>query len=276
VRAAKGDIVFFVDADVVICPDAIAQVVAAFRDPALAAIFGSYDDAPAAPDFLSQYKNLLHHYTHQTSNEEAATFWSGCGAIRRDVFTAIGGFNEGYSRPAIEDIELGYRLKQAGYTIRLCKTLQVKHLKRWDAATLLKADFFYRALPWTDLILRYGRFVNDLNLKTSSRISVVMAFTLVGALVGVGWWAGFLALAGIASLLLLALNAAFYRFLLRKRGMGFTLLAIPWHWLYYFYSGLAFAVGLVRYLIEKSKSLRPGFSHDQEMLSYADEGKELP
>jgi hypothetical protein len=49
-------------------------------------LIGSYDDAPGANNFLSQYKNLFHHYTHQTGSEEASTFWGACGAIRRDVF----------------------------------------------------------------------------------------------------------------------------------------------------------------------------------------------
>ena len=127
------------------------------EDPGLAAAIGSYDDAPGETNFLSQYKNLLHHYVHQTGNPEASTFWGACGAIRREVFLTMGGFNEEYSRPCIEDIELGYRLKRAGFTIRLEKELQIKHLKRWDIVSLVKTDFFSRALPWTALILEIQR-----------------------------------------------------------------------------------------------------------------------
>jgi GT2 family glycosyltransferase len=144
----------------------------------LTALFGSYDDAPAATNFLSQYKNLFHHYVHQIANEEASTFWGACGAIRREVFLKLGGFDESYHQPCIEDIELGYRLKRAGYRIRLLKTLQVKHLKHWGVKSLLKTDFFQRALPWTELILRDRRLVNDLNLKTSSRVSVASIYGL--------------------------------------------------------------------------------------------------
>jgi GT2 family glycosyltransferase len=158
-----------VDADVTIPPDAIGQITAAFRrEPDLAAVFGSYDDAPAATNFLPQYKNLFHHYVHQTAREEASTFWGACGAIRREVFLTFGGFDERYRQPSIKDIELGYRLKRAGYRIRLCKALQVKQLKRWGVVSLLKSDFFHRALPWTELILRDRRFINDLNLRFSA------------------------------------------------------------------------------------------------------------
>lgn len=248
-RAAQGDILFFVDADVVISPEAIRQVAIAFqREPDLAALIGSYDDAPGASNFLSQYKNLFHHYTHQTACEEASTFWGACGAIRREIFLGIGGFDESYRQPSIEDIELGYRLKRSGYRIRLHKTLQVKHLKRWGITSLLKADFYYRALPWTELILRDRQFTNDLNLQFSNRLSVILVYGLLGTLVGAWWWSGFLTGAGVLSLGLLVLNAPVYRFFLDKRGFLFTLQVVPWHWFYYLYSGLAFAIGTSRYL----------------------------
>ena len=65
--------------------------------------------------FLSQYKNLVHHFYHHRGKREASTFWSGCGAVRKQAFLDAGGFDvERYTRPSIEDIELGYRLIKAG------------------------------------------------------------------------------------------------------------------------------------------------------------------
>ncbi len=252
-RTAKGDILFFIDADVIIQPDSIHKVIELFRtEPDLTAVFGSYDDAPSEPNFLSQYRNLLHHYVHQTSREDASTFWGACGAIRRDVFLALGGFDENlYPHPSIEDIELGYRLKKAGYKIRLCKALQIKHLKRWGVLSILKTDFFRRALPWTELILRDRQFINDLNVDTSSRISVVLTFGVVAALLGAIRWPGFLIIAVAFSLPLLGLNMSLYRFFHCKRGIWFALKTIPWHWLYFFYSGLAFAIGFVHHGLRK-------------------------
>jgi GT2 family glycosyltransferase len=246
-RAADAEIVFFLDADVLVPRDAIAQVADVFsQEPNLAAVFGSYDDAPSETNFLSQYKNLLHHYGHQTAAEEASTFWAGCGAIRRTVFLSLGGFDERYDRPCIEDIELGYRLKRAGYAIRLCKTLQGKHLKHWSALSLIRTDFSQRALPWTELILQEGKIVNDLNLNYSSRASVVLVYGLLGSVAGAVLRRAFLLVSALLTLSLLVVNAPVYRFFLRKRGLRFTVQAVPWHWLYYFYSGLAFAIGLVR------------------------------
>ncbi len=92
VRQALGEIVVFVDADVVVPPGALGLIAEEFdRDADLAALFGSYDESPAWGSFLSQYKNLMHHYVHQISSEQAVTFWAGCGAMRRDVFEQFGG-----------------------------------------------------------------------------------------------------------------------------------------------------------------------------------------
>jgi len=252
---AKGDILFFVDADVTIPRDAMSQMAAAFQgNPELAAIFGSYDDEPFETNFLSQYKNLLHHYVHQTANRDASTFWAACGAIRREVFQAMGGFDEGYRRPSIEDIELGYRLKRAGYRIGLLKALQVKHLKRWSLGSLLKADFFYRALPWTALILNEGQFIDDLNVKISNRISVIFIFLLLLALLGAWFIPQLVVFAMVVAMALLALNWDLYRFFYDKRGLRFALKTIPWHWFYFFYSGLAFFIGFVNYRMKRRRS----------------------
>jgi GT2 family glycosyltransferase len=244
---AKGDIIFFMDADVTIHHDTLEKIIKVFNcDPSLSALIGSYDDCPGASNFLSQYKNLFHHYNHQIGSEEASTFWGACGAIKRDIFLKIGGFDENYRFPSIEDIELGYRLKADGYRICLCKDIYVKHLKHWTSYSLLRADFFYRALPWTELIHQNSNFVNDLNLKYSSRFSVILVYILLLLLlVGIFWFTPLLFGIFIVFFALIFLNLPVYRFFEEKRGFLFTLKVLPWHWFYYFYSGLAFAIGTV-------------------------------
>jgi glycosyltransferase involved in cell wall biosynthesis len=180
-REAAGEVVFFVDADICLHPNTLSRVAGGFAaEPEIDAIIGSYDDSPEQQDVLSMYRNLMHRYVHQHSREEASTFWSGCGAIRRSVFLQHGGFDESYGRPAIEDIELGYRLSAAGHRIRLDRGLEVKHLKRWTFVNLVRTDIFDRGMPWTELILRDGNMPNDLNIQLSQRLSVALAFLLFG------------------------------------------------------------------------------------------------
>ena len=252
---AEGDILFFVDADVTVPQDAVSQVIRAFQEaPELSAIFGSYDDTPFETNFLSQYKNLFHHYVHQHAREEASTFWAACGAICRDVFSVMGGFDEAYRRPSIEDIELGYRLRKAGYRIRLLKTLQVKHLKRWGVVSLLRADFFYRALPWTNLILHEGKFIDDLNVTISNRVSVIFAYVLCISLLGLWWMPWLLPVALLTMAGLLLIHRDFYRFFKDRHDWAFVAKTIPWHWFYFVYSGLAFFIGYAKIRFQRLKS----------------------
>jgi hypothetical protein len=236
---------------VVLPPTALGIIAAEFdRDPQLAAMFGSYDEEPAWDDFCSQYKNLMHSYVHQKSNVRATTFWAGCGAVHKEIFIQAGGFDfNRYRKPSIEDIELGYRLVQAGQHIQLNKQLQVKHLKRWTLRSMIQTDIFCRAIPWTKLILETRSLPSDLNLTSGARLSA----GLVGAL-SLGWVILFLQTTNILPVItvshtllvelamvilivaaLVALNWDVYSFFARKRGWWFAARVIPLHWLYYFY-----------------------------------------
>jgi hypothetical protein len=82
-------------------------------------------------------------------------FWSGCGAIRRELFLKHSGFDESYARPAIEDIELGNRIHALGHRILLQPDIQCAHLKRWTLWGGIVTDIQARGIPWTQLIHRF-------------------------------------------------------------------------------------------------------------------------
>ena len=251
---ARGDILFFVDADVTVQSSTIQQVVDILDvNPSVSAVFGSYDDEPFEPNFLSQYKNLFHHFTHQTARKASCSFWAGCGAIRRAAFDAVGGFDEQrYQRASIEDIELGFRLTKRNFEVRLEPGLQVKHLKRWKFFSLIKTEILDRARPWSTLIISNNAIPDDLNLRWSFRLSAVLVGLLAVALpflvIGRGQIYGRevseIALAAVllSCAIVILLNRGFYLFLIGARGLGFTLRAVPLHLGYYFYSGVTFVV----------------------------------
>jgi hypothetical protein len=251
---------------VLVRADTLARVADFFRErEEVAALFGSYDDAPDARGFVSQYKNLAHHFIHQRSRAEAETFWAGCGAVRREAFESVGGFDETqYTRPSIEDIELGRRLRRRGFRITLDHELQVKHLKRWTLASLLRADVCARALPWSRLILEEGAMPSALNLRASDRASAALA--CAAALLLASSAASLLsqaasyaaALASAAALMLAALvllNLPLLRFMRARRGLGFALASALMLALYYLYSASAFAFCCFGHLSNSARAL---------------------
>ncbi|MCH9651945.1 MAG: glycosyltransferase family 2 protein [Deltaproteobacteria bacterium] len=259
-QEASGDILFFIDSDIQVPPHLIHQLGCLFSaEDKPSAVIGSYDDSPGDPAFLSQYRNLLHHFVHQTGREQASTFWSGCGAIRRQAFQDVGGFDESYSQPSIEDIELGSRLLRAGHTIQLAKELQVKHLKQWRLGDMLKTDLWRRAVPWTKLMLKDGALVNDLNVKKRDRFGVVMAFLILGTLLASGaplpieTRLPIIGLGLAAGLALVALNRQFFQFLSQSRGLLFAAKVVPFYWVYLLICGLGFSLGYLQHLSSSGK-----------------------
>lgn len=258
---AAGDVLFFVDADVVVFEETVGTAARVLSDRRLAAVIGSYDDQPGHPSFISQYKNLFHHWVHQTSREEAWTFWTGCGAIRRDVFLEMGGFNEGYPKPSIEDIELGFRLRAQGHHIRLEKTMLARHTKEWRLFDLIRTDVFQRGVPWIALMLRDRFAVSDLNISSESRHSTVLCYLTLLALVATPFWPSVLfpwslLFAALAWGTVVWMHRGFYRFFVEKRGRLFALRVMPMHFLFFIYSGLCVPFGVMAHHLDRRRAAR--------------------
>lgn len=243
---AKGEVLWFVDSDVVAWPGGPAQIRSAFADDAVGAAFGSYDAAPEGPWF-SRYKNLLHRFHHQQARE-ASTFWAGCGAVRASAFEAVGGFDtETYAVPSIEDIELGYRLRSAGWSIQVLPEWQGKHLKIWSMRNAVFTDIFRRALPWSRLMISREGLTNELNAGTGERVRAVIA--------GLFWLSLTLAVAGLVPLAwpvvifagALLSNWPLASFFNAHGGLSFALAAMMYHQFYYIYSAGSYAWCLFEY-----------------------------
>jgi len=224
-HAAEGAILVFLDADVRVHADTIHRLRRELDDPEVTAAFGSYDDGPPARTWPSLYKNLAHHFVHQRSRREASTFWAGCGAVKREAFIAVGGFDPVYRRPSVEDVELGYRLRAAGHRIRLVPEAQVTHLKRWSLGGWIAADLRDRAVPWARLV-RAGRGLPaDLNFTACDRA----ASALVGlalALGGASAWRAALLVPSLACLAAaVGLDRAFLAFAARRVSLAFAVAA---------------------------------------------------
>jgi cellulose synthase/poly-beta-1,6-N-acetylglucosamine synthase-like glycosyltransferase len=257
---ASGEILVFVDADVVVSRSSVERMAAIFREhPDVSAAFGAYDEHPTEPGFMSQYKNLSHSFIHQSSAHNARTFWAGFGAVRREAFHAVGGFDERFERPSVEDIDFGYRLTGAGYQVMLEPTLAARHLKRWTLGSVVATDIFDRGIPWTQLILRYGAMRDDMNLRIEHRFSIVLAYLTVASLVFARFDSQFLANLPLLVAGLTLLNQRYYRFFYRKRGALFTARVWALHGLHHLYNGVAFAAGITLFAAVRGFGLRlPG------------------
>lgn len=247
---AMGNVLVFVDADVEVHPDAFRRIRRAFQvDPELTALFGSYDDSPAAPGVVSAFRNLLHHYVHHAGAGFATTFWAGLGAVRRDAFVAAGGFDaDRFPVPSIEDIELGIRLTATHARIALDPGIQGTHLKAWSLREMLRTDFARRGVPWVRLMLANQAPSTALNLGWRHRLSAGSCLLLVAALATQRF-----RLAGAMAAVFLGLNHSFYAFLLQRRSAPEAVAGVFLHAAHHLTAAASIPAGIAGHLLNRQQ-----------------------
>ena len=246
VEFCTADIVIFVDADVEVAPGSLSNMLAFLKNhPEFAAVFGSYDDSPGGPSIVSQYRDLIFHYRHQTGRTEADTFWSGFSAVRREPLLSVGGFASD-QHDGVEDIELGTRLRAANHRIALRRNLLCKHHKHWTLRSMIYIDLFKRALPWSRLLLERRYWAGDLNLRRDRRLGVALAGagTLCVAASLIEPLFLVFAFAAWAGALLIERN--FFRFLWSK-GVRLTVAGVALHLVHLSAAAAGFVIAALEY-----------------------------
>jgi glycosyltransferase involved in cell wall biosynthesis len=242
---ATGEVLVFVDADVVVHPDVFSRIRDRFdADPELVALFGSYDDAPRARGVVSSFRNLLHHHVHQSSPGRATTFWSGLGAVRRREFSEVGGFED--DRRWLEDVELGGRLNARGARVELDPAVQGTHLKAWSLAGMVRMDFAQRGIPWVQLALSGRAPADALNLRWRHRLSAALCAGGLLALLRRRPLRAMVALLG-----LVALNRSFYALLARRQGPVGAAAGVGLHAVHHLAGAAAVPAGIALYALRR-------------------------
>lgn len=250
VELAKGEIVAFVDADVLVQPDTLPRMLSTLAEhPTIDAVSAVHDSMPRARNFVSQYWNLLLRFGEQRHLDENAHFPSGCGAVRRTVLLAAGMFDEWrFPTASLEAVELGQRLRGSGHRLVLIPELEITRLKRWTLGAVCGETWQRSTLLSRSLGYQRTRASAPSEVVFTLSRSLIPGLGLLGSLIFV---AAFLpeprvAFKGaIALAALLLTNLPVYRFYHRSRGMGFALAAVPVHLVVQTVSGVGLCAGWV-------------------------------
>jgi cellulose synthase/poly-beta-1,6-N-acetylglucosamine synthase-like glycosyltransferase len=110
-KAAKGDILVFVDADTLLLPNVLGEIESSFRDEHVVGV------VPTVYPMDSSLMNVLPYwFFHRLSRASTRTgnplLGGMCVAYRRDAFEGVGGFDERLG--AGEDLDLSLRLRKSG------------------------------------------------------------------------------------------------------------------------------------------------------------------
>lgn len=239
---ATGDVLVFVDADVVVHRDTLQKIRHVFVHDATTAIIGSYDDSPADPGSVSQFRNLLHYFTHQTSGATSSHFFTGLSAVRSGAFQSVGGFSERRWSRNMEDVEFGHRLTDAGHAILVRPEIQGIHLRPYTLVSMVRSDLFDRAIPWTRLTFadrRTDKFVlSGSRLISGTSVCLFPLFLLATLLTKWGF------LGAVSTLLAFAVSQRkFWSAMVELRGLKFLVRVIPLSYVHIATATLGFGLG---------------------------------
>jgi glycosyltransferase involved in cell wall biosynthesis len=219
-RLAEGDILIFLDSDVVVEPETLPRMAALLEERhELDGVFGCYSsEGNPGESPVSRFRNLLHRHVHQSSAGPVGTFWAGLGAIRRHSFLEGGSFDSRLD--GIEDVELGVRISRRGGRFWLEPDFEGRHLKRWSLSSMIHTDIWIRAAQW----VYYGwrGITPKAGLNLSPRFSLPPMLLVLGLFLPL--WSG--PAAGACWLVYLLLNFPVYRCCAAAAGWRVGLLSV--------------------------------------------------
>lgn len=250
-REAAGEVILFLDADVVLQEGAGEALRRAFAGGA-DAVVGHYTASTPAPGFFSKYQNFYTFFNHDRQREgDINWFWTAIGALRKEVFFQLGGFSEHFRGASAEDMELGYKLARSGHRTVLAKSVRGIHNHKHTFGSLVRNDL-KKSAAWSNVYLRLnrgGKYRHGFT-GTANRVTLGASWLLAaGAAVAAFRPAPGGILAGVAFLTLCIANAPFYVFIARLAGIPFLLGAVPFHIFTNFLIGIGVCRGTINYFL---------------------------
>lgn len=222
VAVAKGKFVVFLDSDVELFDDALHNLARVYQDdPDIVAVTGVWVKEQRTDAFFPNYK-ALRDWSYWINERDASGYYflfsTRIASIKKTVFTRLGGFDETYPAPLVEDIELTYRIARR-YAIIFAPNVRVRH--EFEPFWPVAKKYFLRAYYWTKLYARRKKFDPVATtwweaLTTVSGVAVVF-FLLMSLMSPMGRMGLMAALA-----LHIFLTRKFLAFMVREKGMVFA------------------------------------------------------
>ncbi|QSB12903.1 glycosyltransferase [Natronosporangium hydrolyticum] len=258
IAASRGEILFFLDADVALAPDAVATAVRILQDrPELAGASGVYSTTPLFDDGPVERYQVLHaHYWRARNAGLVKAGYFSLGAFRREVIAEVGGFDDHLPANFNEDTEYGYRIAQR-HPMLLTTGIRGHHDDD-DRLLPIMRKFYRRVSSVVPLVLaERGRGTTG---EMAHRPREVVTAGLTLGLLVLAPLSTWLLLGALASLVAFACaEPRMVRFVRREAGLRFIPFFLTVHFVLNVTVGVAAAVGLLRYAA--SPSFRRLYQH---------------
>jgi GT2 family glycosyltransferase len=186
VESAKGKFVVFLDSDVELFPDALANLARIYTDdPDVVAVTGVWVKTQRSRAFFPNYK-ALRDWSYWINERDKSGYYflfsTRIASIKKTVFTRLGGFDEMYPAPLVEDIELTYRIARR-YAIIFAPNVRVRH--EFEHFWPVAKKYFLRAYYWTKLYARRKKFDPVATTWWEALTTITGVGTVIGGIVSV-------------------------------------------------------------------------------------------
>lgn len=176
-RAARGELLLFVDADCLLEPGAVEAARREYGDRRDLVLGGTYTLRPPDTDFFSRFQSAFIHHL-ETRRPVPDYVAAHAMLVDRALLLRSGGFVEGavLGRAAgVEDVELSHRLRRAGCELAMSEGLRVRHVFRFSLRRSL-ANAARKARTWTAYSLAAGDLLADSGTASRAlKANVVLA-----------------------------------------------------------------------------------------------------
>jgi len=184
-KLAKGDILFFLDADALIFKNTISEMVRGFKNnPKVHACAGRVSwKEPANPNLFTRWKALrdFAYWSVERENKYITTVGGMISAYKKKAFWDAGGFDSKFQDTNNEDFEFAYRFSKK-YEVFFNPNLKVMHHYGDFWGTTKK--YFRRAYHWSELFAKNKAFYNEGATPKESIIGFLALISLVSFVLG--------------------------------------------------------------------------------------------
>lgn len=253
---ARGEILFFTDADCLLQPDTLALACRALAAAGPRTVVGgTYTSLAHDRSFLADFQSV---FIREAETKHAATpdyLATHALAIHAETFRQSGGLPEG-PLPILEDVAFSHQLRRAGYQLTLDPAIEVRHIFNFTLRRSL-ANAWTKARYWTMYSLANRDWLNDSGTASHGLKTNVVAwflcalFALAGAATASTVWLGPLMALQAGNLwvnrrLLAAFTSA--------KGAGFALAAMFYYlFIYPLAVGAGALAGLAQYRLRDAR-----------------------
>ena len=166
---AKGKLVAFIDADIVLEKEWLKKAVTQFRDPGVAAV-GNFPEIAGESNWIEKAW-FFHVKNKYAEKDPISADWLASANIIFDkaIFDRIGGFDE--SMRYGEDVDISFRALRYGYEMKLVPELESTHLQYETSL----GGFIKRQLAGGHMILR---LIENHGIKKNRRTAFFIGYYL--------------------------------------------------------------------------------------------------